>query len=393
MTLHNSLPFSSQEFFFYLFACVIAIFIIKLFLKKVIPYKITIALFTCAYLILLFPKPIQLFGLVIYLYVAVLALRKWYHFNNIIFPMMLLAVPIFLMKTINIFPTENVSRWISITQKIIQIAGLSYIVFKVIGLYIDERRNTAKIAFLDFFNFSTFVPTLLIGPIDRFQRFNGDMEKGYDNINAERFAQGWDTFLKGVLYKFIIAELIRRFVLANLVDDGSMVYHLQYMYTYLLYLFFDFAGYSLLAIGFGKFLGVDVPFNFDKPFLAVNPKEFWKRWHKTLGDWLGDYFFKPIFKDLTSRKIFESIQRQNIALFLTFSLMGFWNGFELHYILSGMLFGLYSVIHNYYIYRCKKSKKDVIFGNLSPLYIRIISIFLMFNAVAFAIYIFSGKII
>ena len=393
MTLHNSLPFSSLEFFLYLFASVIAIFIIKLFLKKVIPYKIAIAVFTFAYLLFLFPKPIQLLALIIYLYVAVLALRKWYHFNNIIFPMLLLAAPIFLMKTINIFPAENASRWISITQKIIQIAGLSYIVFKVIGLYIDERRNTAKIAFLDFFNFSTFVPTLLIGPIDRFQRFNGDMEKGYDNLNTERFAQGWDTFLKGVLYKFIIAELIRRFVLANLVDDGSMVYHLQYMYTYLLYLFFDFAGYSLLAIGFGKFLGVDVPFNFDKPFLAVNPKEFWKRWHKTLGDWLGDYFFKPIFKDLTSRKIFESIQRQNIALFLTFSLMGFWNGFEWHYILSGMLFGLYSVIHNYYIYRCKKSKKDVVFGKLRPVYIRLISIFLMFNAVAFAIYIFSGKII
>ena len=307
--------------------------------------------------------------------------------------MLLLAVPIFMMKTVNIFPSENASKLILNTQKIIQIAGLSYIVFKVIGLYIDERRSTAKIAFLDFFNFTTFVPTLLIGPIDRFQRFNGDMEKGYNNITAERAAKGWDTFLKGILYKFIIAELIRRFILVNLVDDSSALYHFQYMYTYLLYLFFDFAGYSLLAIGFGKFLGVDVPFNFDKPFLAVNPKEFWKRWHKTLGDWLGDYFFKPIFKDLTSRKVFESIQRQNIALFLTFTLMGFWNGFELHYILSGMLFGLYSVVHNYYIYKCKKSKRDVIFGTLSPIYVRIISIFLMFNAVAFSIYIFSGKII
>ena len=307
--------------------------------------------------------------------------------------MVLLAIPIFLMKTVNIYPAETASKFILNTQNIIQIAGLSYIVFKVIGLYIDERRSTARIAFLDFFNFSTFVPTLLIGPIDRFQRFNSDMVNGYENMTAARMGKGWDNFLKGLLFKFIIAELIRRFVLVNLVDDGTLIYHIQYMYTYLFYLFFDFAGYSLLAIGFGNFLGVDVPFNFDKPFLAVNPKEFWKRWHKTLGDWLGDYFFKPIFKDLTSRKIFESIQRQNIALFLTFTLMGFWNGFEIHYILSGMLFGLYSVIHNYYIYKCKKTKKDVVFGNLNSNYIRFISIFLMFNAVAFAIYIFSGQII
>ena len=393
MTFPKILPFSAIEFFYFIAATVALFLVIKLVFKKAIPYKWLMAFSTCVYLVLLFPKPLQLIGLVIYLYLAVLGLRKWYKSNNIIFPMVLLAIPIFLMKTVNIYPPETASKFILNTQNIIQIAGLSYIVFKVIGLYIDERRSTARIAFLDFFNFSTFVPTLLIGPIDRFQRFNGDMVNGYENMTAARMGKGWDNFLKGLLFKFIIAELIRRFVLVNLVDDGTLIYHIQYMYTYLFYLFFDFAGYSLLAIGFGNFLGVDVPFNFDKPFLAVNPKEFWKRWHKTLGDWLGDYFFKPIFKDLTSRKIFESIQRQNIALFLTFTLMGFWNGFEIHYILSGMLFGLYSVIHNYYIYKCKKTKKDVVFGNLNPTYIRFISIFLMFNAVAFAIYIFSGQII
>ena len=159
------------------------------------------------------------------------------------------------------------------------------------------------------------------------------------------------------------------------------------------YLFFDFAGYSLLAIGAGNFIGIDVPINFNKPFLSVNPKEFWKRWHKSLGDWLNDYFFKPIFKDLTSRGVFKSITRQNIALLLTFTLMGFWNGFELHFILSGILFGIYSVIHNYYVYRCKKTKRDVLFGSLSPTIVRFISIFMMFNAVTFAIYIFSGNLI
>jgi len=297
------------------------------------------------------------------------------------------------MKTVAIYPKENASNLILNTQNIIQIAGLSYIVFKVISLYIDERRNSSFISFIDFFNFSAFVPTLLIGPIDRFKRFNNDIQKGYDNINSTRIYQGWNAFIRGLLYKFIIAEVIRRLILSQLVDDGSFIYHLSYMYAYLFYLFFDFAGYSLLAIGFGNFLGIHVPFNFDKPFLAINPKEFWKKWHKTLGDWLADYFFKPIFKDITSRKIFKSIQRQNIALFLTFTLMGFWNGFELHYILSGMIFGCYSVIHNYYIYRCKKTKRDVFFGKLMPKHIRFLSITIMFNAIAFAIYVFSGNLI
>jgi membrane protein involved in D-alanine export len=393
MSLYESLPFSTP-FFFYFIAFTISLFlVVKTFLKKWVPYKWLMLGVTCCYLILLFPKPIHFFGLIAYLYFMLLALRKWYKYDNIIFPMLVFSMPILIMKTVNILPKESASNFILSAQNIIQIAGLSYLVFKVIGLYIDKRRSTTKISLVDFFNFSAFVPTLLIGPIDRYPRFNKDMEKGYENITPQRSVQGWNNFIKGLLYKFIIAEVIRRLILSHLINDGSFLYHLSYMYTYLFYLFFDFAGYSLLAIGFGNFLGVDVPINFDKPFLAVNPKEFWKKWHKTLGDWLGDYFFKPIFKDLTSRKIFKSIQRQNIALFLTFTLMGFWNGFELHYILSGMIFGCYSVIHNYYIYRCKKTKRDVFFGKLMPKHIRFLSITIMFNAIAFAIYVFSGNLI
>jgi membrane protein involved in D-alanine export len=393
MTLNQSLPFSTTEFFYFI-ALAIGLFLIaKTLLQKFIPYKWLMAVVTLGYLVFLFPKPIQFIGLTLYLYLSLLALRKWYKSENIILPMLVLAVPIFLMKTVNIIPVETTSNFILGAKDILQIAGLSYVVFKVIGLYIDERKSNTPIKIIDFFNFAAFVPTILIGPIDRFERFNSDVEKGYANITPERTLKGWNNFIKGLLYKFIIAEAIRRLILSHLVNDGSIIYHLSYMYTYLFYLFFDFAGYSLLAIGLGNFLGIDVPINFDKPFLAVNPKEFWKKWHKTLGDWLGDYFFKPIFKDLTSKKIFESIQRQNIALFLTFTLMGFWNGFEIHYILSGMLFGVYSVIHNYYIYRCKKTKKDVFFRNMSPKIVRVLSIFIMFNSVAFAIYIFSGKII
>jgi len=166
----------------------------------------------------------------------------------------------------------------------------------------------------------------------------------------------------------------------------------MYMYSYLIFLFFDFAGYSLLAMSFAKFIGISLPHNFNKPFLAVNPKEFWQRWHKSLGDWLNDYFFKPIFKDLTTKQIFKPIIRQNIALLSTFTLMGFWNGFEPHYIVSGVLFGVYSIVHNYYVYLCKKNKKDVFFGTLNPKIVTLISIVFMFNAVAFSIYIFSGKL-
>ncbi|MFK8046221.1 MAG: MBOAT family O-acyltransferase [Crocinitomicaceae bacterium] len=393
MILHETLPFSNSTFFFYLAISTILVWTVKRFAPKILSFRYVLSIVIIGYIALLFTKPIQLIVLILVLYGFLILLRKYYKGENIIFPMLLLALPMFLMKYINIVPVEGQNFRIRDIRVIIQIAGLSYIVFKAISLYIDERHNSNKISLVDFFNYLTFVPTLLIGPLDRFQRFKKDTDNGYTNITKKLVYAGWEKLVLGLLFKFIIAESIRRLILSNLVDDSSILYHIQYAYIYLFYLFFDFAGYSLLAIGAGNLIGIHVPINFDKPFTAVNPKEFWKRWHKSLGDWLNDYFFKPIFKDLTSRGIFKSITRQNIALMLTFTLMGFWNGFEKHYILSGMLFGLYSVIHNYYVYRCKKTKKDVIFGKLKPTAVKVLSIFIMFNAVTFAIYIFSGNLI
>ena len=295
------------------------------------------------------------------------------------------------MKTLNILPTEEPGV-LHVLSTIFQIAGISFMTFKVIQLYIDESPKEKVVSLLDFFNFTAFIPTLLIGPIDRFSRFNENVRAGYESMTPDAFLDGLNDLIRGLLYKFIIAHGISILVLERLENDGTIWFHLENMYSYLFYLFFDFAGYSLLAIGFSKMMGIQTPINFNKPFLAVNPKDFWKRWHATLGDWLNDYFFKPIFKELTTKKKFKPIQRQNLALFLTFTLMGFWNGFELHYILSGMLFGLFSITHNYYIYLCKKKGKDVFFGKLHPGMIKVISIFLMFNSVAFAIYLFSGKL-
>lgn len=390
MELHNTLPFTSVLFFEYILAAYLLLLAAKFLFKERIPYKWVLAFISVSYIALLYPKPLHFIGLIVYLYSSVLLLRKYYKKSNVLLPMLILAVPIFFMKSISAVDLSSES--ILTLKGLLQIAGLSYVVFKVISLYIDDKESDLKISLLDFFNFTAFVPTLLIGPIDNFTRFQKDTEKGYELVNTANFRKAWDNLILGLLYKFIIAEAIRRLILVYLVNDGSLLYHIEYMYVYLMYLFFDFAGYSLLAISFGNLLGIAVPINFDKPFLALNPKEFWKRWHKSLGDWLNNYFFKPIFKYLTQKKIFESITRQNIALMSTFTLMGFWNGFELHYIISGMLFGLYSVVHNYYNYKCKKTKKDVFFGNLSPAIVKIMSIFLMFNSVAFAIYIFSGNL-
>jgi len=165
------------------------------------------------------------------------------------------------------------------------------------------------------------------------------------------------------------------------------------MYAYYFYLFFDFAGYSWMALGIGKMMGMTVPVNFTNPFVAVNPQDFWRRFHISLGDWLKDYFFTPLFMFMTRKKGLKKypLLRQNIALVATFVLMGCWNGFHKKFILSGLLLGVYSMIHNTYIYQCKKKDRDVVFGKMNAKLVKVLSIIIMFNAVAFALYIFSGR--
>ena len=391
---HSTLPFTSSLFFYYMLGTVCVFVLAKYVLARFIPFSWVLAFVSAFYIVLLFPKPLQLLGMMTYFYGIYYILGRKMKLEGLLLPVILLALPLVLMKFTSIIPaSEEKNSFPGFMALVWQVAGLSYITFKAVQVYIDEKDAPETISPLRFFNFMAFVPTILIGPIDRFNRFDADVTRGYAGISMSSFSAAMDFFIRGLLYKFILAETIYRLVLLRLVDDGSMLFHAEYMYTYLFYLFFDFAGYSLLAMGFGKMIGIDVPYNFYQPFLAVNPKEFWKRWHKTLGDWLNDYFFKPVFKELTTKKVFKPIQRQNVALFLTFTLMGFWNGFKVHYILSGMLFGLYSVIHNYYVYLCKKNGKDVFFGKLGPVAIRYISIFILFHAVAFAIYIFSGELI
>ena len=383
----NILPFSSVQFYYFFAASVLVALIAKWLFSTKIKYKYIVLLINALYLILLFPKPLQLILLVLYSYFSIRILAK--KGANYLTAVLVLSFPLIMMKLIGIHTFGKANEKLA---NIFQIIGISYITFRSIQVFIDEVSTTKKLNFLDFFNFTVFIPSLLIGPIDRFKRFTNDVDAGYQNITTNSYVEGYQLLLKGLVYKYILAEFINKLVLNHLTDDGTLTYHIMYMYSYLIFLFFDFAGYSLLAMSFAKFIGVSLPFNFNQPFLAVNPKEFWQRWHKSLGDWLNDYFFKPIFKDFTTKQKFKPITRQNLALLSTFTLMGFWNGFEPHYIVSGVLFGVYSIVHNYYVYLCKKNKKDVFFGTLNPKIVTLISIVFMFNAVAFSIYIFSGKL-
>ncbi len=375
------LPFSTIDFFLLLAGFFLLLLAIKKIAPQLISYKSFLSFFVLYYLLFLFPSPIQALAFVTYGYLVYYLFDYVFKINNKLYGVILLLAPMVLLKA-------------SVPLDIISFAGLSYVTFRIIQVYLDNTREFKPCNLQSYFLFTLFPQTILIGPIDRSNRFFSDLNNGWAQITAPRIIEGWQTLMLGLLQKFICAELISRYVLSNInAESKHLSEMLMYMYVYAFYLYFDFAGYSNLAIGSGKMFGIDVPFNFNNPFIAVNPQDFWRRWHVSLSEWLRDYFFRPYYKWINGFKKLKNspLIKQNSGLFLTFIIMGCWNGFTSNFVISGCLFGLYSVVHNSYLVTCRKKGRDVVFGKMKPQYVRVISIFIMFNLVCFALYVFSGK--
>ncbi len=354
-----------------------------------IRYSNLLALLNAAYLTFLFPEPFHYFLLVVYAWVMTYLLHHKLKPKIKLWGIILLLAPMLLVKfdiRFGHYPFE--------LNNLLSFAGLSYASFRIIGYYLDLAPGANMPNKIDYFNYLSFTPTLLIGPIDKFSRFSQSLKNAWLQINVDSFLQGWHFFLKGFTFKYILAEIVDRYWLGLFdVTDKSFLAMSNTMYAYYVYLFFDFAGYSHMALGIGKMMGMEVPLNFTNPFMAKNPQEFWRSFHISLGDWLKDYFFTPLYIYFSRKKKLKAypLFRQNISLFLTFFLMGCWNGFTKNFMVSGALFGIYSVVHNTYTVQCKKAGRDIIFSGLPQPAIKIISIFIMLNLVSFSLYIFSGR--
>ena len=192
-------------------------------------------------------------------------------------------------------------------------------------------------------NFLLFFPSLSSGPIDRSRRFITDFNNT-PTILAYKVMlhRGINKIFTGLLYKFIIAFLIQIYWLDKInYTDKSFFNSLNYMYAYSSYLFFDFAGYSLFAIGFSYIFAIQTPENFDKPFLSKNIKEFWTRWHMSLSFWFRDFVFMRMVSGLMrSGKIKSRLVIYGCGYIGSFGLMGLWHGFTLYYLLYGFYHAL-----------------------------------------------------
>ena len=376
--MESMLPFSGINFFILIFVFILFLHLFKNILSKFVSFRTIIFISTVSYLLFFVPDSYELFILLGYMYcVYWIFVKNNYH--ETLFPMIVIALPMIFTK-LDINP-------------IFKIIGISYITFRTIQAIVDSH-NYGRLTFIEFTSFLLFPMTLLAGPIDRSYRFQEDLKKGYENLTLENVGKGWDILIVGVLFKFVIAELVNMFWLSK-IDENSVVFldMANSAYAYTVYLFFDFAGYSAMAVGLSIMMGIFIPMNFNHPYLAPNPQDFWRRFHITLGTWLTDYFFKPLYKYLHQYSFLKKrkLLIQNIAIVCTFLLMGMWNGLTWYFIFSGFLFGIYSSIHNWYVLYLKKGGYDY-FSYFPDIVSINLKRFLMFNGAVFALYFFSGRV-
>ncbi|PTI78988.1 D-alanyl-lipoteichoic acid biosynthesis protein DltB [Staphylococcus succinus] len=275
--------------------------------------------------------------------------------------------------------------------ELIGFLGISYITFKSVQLLMEIRDGSIKaVNFWKIIQFISFFPTISSGPIDHYKRFVKDEQKIPSGVQYHQMLLKAVHFIMiGFLYKYIIAYLIQVYAINPLMlDFNGFTAKWLYMYAYSLYLFFDFAGYSLFAIAFSYLYGIQTPPNFKQPFKAKNIKDFWNRWHMTLSFWFRDCIYMRTLFFLSKKKLLKSqFAMSNIAFSLNFIIMGIWHGIEIYYIAYGLYHALLFIGYGYYE-RWRKTHPPRWKNQITT----IISIIITFHFVAFGFLIFSGKL-
>ena len=267
--------------------------------------------------------------------------------------------------------------------------GISYMSFKTIQimLEISDGLIKEKISIKDYLQFLLFFPTVSAGPIDRSRRFLKEINEVMPRKEyLELAGDGVYRIVLGLLYKVVLSTYVYQMLLA-LNNTGTVVYSIKYMYLYTLYLFFDFAGYSLMAVGSSNILGIHTPMNFNKPFLSVDIKDFWTRWHITLSTWLRDFVFSRVLMQVIRKKWFKNrLHNATYAYMVNMLVMGFWHGLSVSYIVYGFYHGV--LMAGFEVYQKKSTfyKK-----NKNKNWYKLLSWFVTMNLVMIGFFIFSGE--
>lgn len=370
--------FEGNEFFLLLFVVLLIGFVLNYFGKRKDYYILSLSiLFAGAIYGKSKAMVVYLLAFIVYQYVLVFIAQRID--SKRLKPLVMLSV----------LPLV-VNKVFAITQlHLLAFIGISYMSFKTIQimLEISDGLIKEKINVKDYLQFLLFFPTVSSGPIDRSRRFLKEINEVMSRKDyLELAGDGIYRIVLGLLYKVVLSTYVYQILLA-LSNTGTVVYSIKYMYLYTLYLFFDFAGYSLMAVGSSNILGIQTPMNFNKPFLSIDIKDFWTRWHITLSTWLRDFVFSRVLMQVIRKKWFKNrLHNAAYAYMVNMLVMGFWHGISISYIAYGFYHGV--LMSGFEIYQKKSTfyKK-----HKNKTWYKLMSWFVTMNLVMVGFFIFSGE--
>ena len=370
--------FEGLEFFLFLLIVLCGGFVLNFFGKKKEVYILAISLIFAGTIYGQSKKMVvYLVAFIIYQYLLVMLSnrleKKWLKTLSLLSVVPLVINKIFAITSLHLMA----------------FIGISYMSFKTIQIMIEISDGIIKekYSFLEYLQFLLFFPTVSSGPIDRSRRFFDDIKTIMPReAYLELAGTGVYRVVLGLLYKIMFSTYVYQ-MLSALKNTGTLTYSVKYMYLYTLYLFFDFAGYSLMAVGTSNILGVQTPMNFNKPFLSIDIKDFWTRWHITLSTWLRDFVFSRVLMNAMKKKLFKSrLQNASFAYMVNMCVMGFWHGLSISYIIYGVYHGFLMAGFEWYQKKSKFYKK-----NKNKTWYKLTSWFVTMHLVFIGFFIFSGE--
>ena len=370
--------FEGNEFFLLLFVVLLIGFVVNFFEKRKDYYILVLSLLFAG---AIYGKSramiVYLISFVIYQYLLVFIVQRIE--TKRLKPLVFLSI----------FPLVINKVFALTSLHLLAFIGISYMSFKTIQimLEISDGLIKEKISIKDYLQFLLFFPTVSAGPIDRSRRFLKEINEVMPRKEyLELAGDGVYRIVLGLLYKVVLSTYVYQMLLA-LNNTGTVVYSIKYMYLYTLYLFFDFAGYSLMAVGSSNILGIQTPMNFNKPFLSVDIKDFWTRWHITLSTWLRDFVFSRVLMQVIRKKWFKNrLHNATYAYMVNMLVMGFWHGLSVSYIIYGFYHGV--LMAGFEVYQ---KKSNFYKKNKNKNWYKLLSWFVTMNLVMIGFFIFSGE--
>ncbi|MBQ7999702.1 MAG: MBOAT family protein [Ruminococcus sp.] len=254
--------------------------------------------------------------------------------------------------------------------------GISFYTFQILSYTVDVYRKDVA-AQRNLINLAAYIamfPQLIAGPIVRYSDIALQLEERSHSF--EKCAEGIRRFVLGLAKKILIANILGELVATfKASDDKSVLFYWMYAFAYLFHIYFDFSGYSDMAIGLGKIFGFDFIENFNYPYISGSITEFWRRWHISLGSWFRDYLYIPMGGNRVSTP------RHLFNILVVWMATGFWHGAAWNFILWGLMFAVLLIIEKLFLLKVLKKLK--VLNHIYVMFFVILS-FVLFDSLSIA---------